>query len=300
MSASKTVATKPIYEDTPLNKHFAPALPDAASAARAVGAHRLARQGLTAIGSLLMVAFALATSPASAEVPRSADGHPDFSGIWQTLGNVDSGLEAHAVRRDAPPGPGIVEGGTIPYKPEALAKREQNFADRAHADPARQCFTLGTPRGVYYPEPFQIFQRDRDLTLLFQTSHRARTIHTNDSSHPEGPIGFWFGDSRAKWEGDTLVVDVVDFSGDTWLDSAGNYHSENLHVTERWKLLDENTLQYSATLEDPQVYTRPWNINVLLHRHREANFQIIENTCYTLDYDQYYPVPESVQSTPSS
>src|SRR5690606_9114289 len=117
--------------------------------------------------------------------------------------------------------------------------------------------------------PFQIFQRERDVTLLFQHSFRARTIHTNDSLHPEGPIGFWFGDSRAQWEGDTLVVDVADFNADTWLDGSGNYHSDALHVTERWTLLDENTLQYEATLEDPQVFARPFDISVLLYRHRE-------------------------------
>jgi hypothetical protein len=249
---------------------------------------------------IFLASLVLTATQAAAEIPRTAAGKPDFSGIWQTLSNADYGLEAHAARKDAPPAPGIVEGEAIPYKPAALAKRDKNFAARATADPASQCFSLGTPRGVYYPEPFQIFQRDRDLTLLFQFSHRARTIHTNNSLHPEGPIGFWFGDSRAEWQGDALVVDVVDFTADTWLDRAGNFHSEQLHVTERWQLLDENTLQYSATLEDPEVYTRPWNIHVLLYRHREPNFQLVENTCYTLDYDQYYPVPESTPATPSS
>ncbi len=226
-----------------------------------------------------------------ADIPRTRDGHPDFSGIWQTLSAADSGLEAHASRPDAPPGPGIVVGGFIPYTEAALTQRQRNFDARATADPAAQCFSLGTPRAVYYPEPFQIFQRERDVTLLFQFSHRPRTLHTNGSVHPEGPIGFWFGDSRAEWEGDTLVVDVADFNADTWLDSAGNFHSDQLHVSERWQLLDENTLQYEATLEDPGVYTQPWTLSVQLHRHREPGFQLIENTCYTHDYDQYYPVP---------
>ena len=234
----------------------------------------------------------LASSMAGAQdIPRTAAGKPDFSGIWQTLSAADYDLEPHSVRRDGPPGPGIVEGGEIPYQPWALEQKQKNFAAREAADPRLHCFSLGTPRGVYYPEPFQIFQRDRDLTLLFQHSHRARTIHTNDSLHPEGPIGFWFGDSRAQWEGDTLVVDVVDFLGDTWLDRAGNFHSDGLRVTERWTYLDANTIDYRATLEDSNVYTRPWNLGVILHRHREANFQLIENTCYTLDYDEYYPVP---------
>jgi hypothetical protein len=243
---------------------------------------------LRAAGAAALLATAV---PAQADIPRTADGHPDFSGIWQTLSAADYGLEAHAARPDAPPSPGIVEGGVIPYTDAALAQRERNFAARETADPAKQCFSLGTPRGIYYPEPFQILQRDRDVTLLFQFSHRPRTIHTNGSLHPEGPIGFWFGDSRAQWEGDTLVVDVADFNADTWLDRAGNFHSDQLHVTERWSFVDENTLQYEATLEDPHVYTRPWKLSTLLHRHREPNFQLIENTCYTHEYDQYYPVP---------
>ena len=289
------------HEDTLLNNHQAPVFLNSGFAAvRPALAPGFARQASRVFAPLLLALLALTANQAAAEIPRSAEGQPDFSGIWQTLGNANDGLEAHGARKDAPPGPGIVEGGVIPYQPWALEQRSKNFAARETADPATQCFSPGTPRGVYYPEPLQIFQRDRDLTVLFQSSHRARTIHTNNSLHPEGPIGFWFGDSRATWEGDTLVVDVVDFSGDTWLDRAGNFHSEDLHVTERWQLLDENTLQYSATLEDPKVYTKPWNISVLLYRHREPGFQLIENTCYTLDYDQYYPVPAADQSTPSS
>jgi len=245
--------------------------------------------GLLALGLALLV---MAAPQADAgEIPRTPEGRPDFSGIWQTLSAADSGLEPHSARRDAPPGPGIVAGGLIPYQDWALKKRDQNFAQRASADPALHCFTPGTPRGIYYPEPFQILQRSTDLTLLFQHSYRARTIHTNGSVHPEGGIGFWFGDSRATWEADTLVVDVADFNEQTWLDSAGNFHGSNLHVVERWRFIDEHTLQYEATLEDPDVYTRPWEITVILHRHREPGFQLIEHTCYTLDYDDYYPYP---------
>lgn len=240
----------------------------------------------SALGALLFVSQAV-----HAEHAPAAGAHPDFSGIWQTLSAADSGLEAHGSSPGIAPSPGVVEGGVIPYQPWALAERAKNFAARETSDPANHCFSLGTPRGIYYPEPFQIFQRDRDLTLLFQHGFRTRTLNTNASVHPEGPIGFWFGDSRARWEGDTLVVDVADFNEDTWLDSTGNFHSDQLHVTERWRLLDENTLSYRATLEDPKVYTRPWNINVTLHRHQEENFQLIENTCYTHEYDQYYPVP---------
>ncbi|MGH9158873.1 MAG: hypothetical protein ACRD2X_02645, partial [Vicinamibacteraceae bacterium] len=200
-------------------------------------------------------------------------------------------LEPHSARTDAPPGPGIVKGHVIPYQPWARERRKKNFEARATADPRTKCFTLGTPRGIYYPEPFQVFQRERDVTILFQFGHSVRTIHTNGTVHPPGHIDFWLGDSRGRWEGDTLVVDVVDFNRETWLDRAGNFHSNALHVVERWRFVDANTIRYEATLEDPKVFTRPWEIGVLLHRHREPSFQLIENYCYTLDYDEYYPVP---------
>ena len=233
-----------------------------------------------------------ATAAAARTVPRTADGHPDFSGIWQALSDADYDLEPHGPRRDAPPGLGVVEDGAIPYLPAALERRKQNFAGRADADPRTRCFTLGTPRGIYYPEPFQILQRPRDLTLLFQFGHSVRTIHTNGTAHPEGHLDFFLGDSRARWEEDTLVVDVTDFNDETWLDRSGNFHSDALHLVERWTYLDANTIQYRATLDDEKVYARPWTLSVLLHRRREPGFQLIENYCYTLDYDQYYPYPK--------
>jgi len=251
----------------------------------------ISNKGFTAVGSLV-AGLVLSASVYASDIPRTSEGRPDFSGIWQAHSGPEFDLEPHGYRKDAPPGPGVVEGGFIPYQDWALEERNRRFASRLTEDPRLQCFTLGTPRAVYYPEPFQIFQDEDAVTLLFQFSHRARTIHTNGSVHPEGGIGFWFGDSRAQWKGDVLEVDVVDFNDQTWLDRAGNFHGENLHVVERWELVDANTIRYEATLEDPDVYTRPWSLSVLLHRHREPGFQLIENTCYTLDFDQYYPVPQ--------
>ena len=247
---------------------------------------------VAALVALVGVAPILAQGRTS-DIPRTAEGHPDFSGIWQTLSAADYDLEPHSTRKDAPPSAGVVAGGAIPYLPAALEQRRKNFANRAAADPRTKCFTLGTPRGIYYPEPFQIFQRSRDLTLVFQFGQSVRTIHTNGTQHPDGHIDFWLGDSRATWEGDTLVVDVTDFNDQTWLDRAGNFHSDRLHVVERWTLLDANTIEYSATLEDPQVFSRPWTLTVQLYRHREKGFKLIENYCYTLDYDQFYPVPST-------
>jgi hypothetical protein len=225
------------------------------------------------------------------KIPRAAGGKPDFSGIWQTTSAADDDLEPHVARKDAPPGAGIVDGGgAIPYLPAALAQKQKNFAARDSADPRLKGWTLGTPRAVYYPEPFQIFQRARDLTLVHQFGHSVRTIHTNGTTHPGGEANeFWLGDSRGHWEGDTLVVDVADFNDETWLDKAGNFHSDALHVVERWSFLDPNTIEYKARIEDKKVFSAPWSISAILYRHREKNFQLIEDYRFTLDYDQYYP-----------
>jgi hypothetical protein len=227
---------------------------------------------------------------AGAKIPRGADGKPDFSGIWQTTSAADYDLEPHAARKDAPPGPGIVDGNVIPYLPAALEQKKKNFAARNTADPRLKGWTPGVPRAIYYPEPFQIFQRTRDLTIVHQFGHPVRTIHTNGTTHPTGDTHeFWLGDSRGRWQGDTLVVDVTDFNDETWLDRAGNFHSDAFHVVERWSFLDANTIEYQATLEDPKVFSRPWNIGVILHRHREKNFQLIEDYRYTVDWEPYYP-----------
>jgi len=240
--------------------------------------------------AVALAAALVVPAAASDQIPRLPSGKPDFSGIWQTTSSADFDLEPHAGRRDAPPGKGVVEGDSIPYLPEALAQRQRNFERRTALDPRLKCWVLGVPRSVYYPEPFQIFQRDRDLTLLHQFGHQVRTIYTNGSKHPlDGEQGFFLGDSRGHWEGDTLVVDVADFIDLTWLDRAGNFHSDRLHVVERWKYLDANTIEYHATLEDPEVYSRPWSLKVNLFRDRDPNAQLIEDYCFTLEYEQYYP-----------
>lgn len=257
--------------------------------ALATAAALLALVPAAAVGQASPGAQAAANAPAPA-IPRLASGKPDFSGIWETLSEADYDLEPHAGRRDAPPSPGVVEGGAIPYLPGALARKQANFAARAKEDPRLKCWVLGVPRGVYYRAPFQILQRDADLTLVHQFGNQVRVIHTDGSLHPvDQHQELFLGDSRAKWEGDTLVVDVTDFNEETWLDRAGNYHSEALHVVERWSFVDKDTIAYSATLEDPKVFSRPWTVNVLLHRRRDRDFQLIEDYCYTLEYEQFYP-----------
>lgn len=247
---------------------------------------------LKTIGRCALVSIFILTGvsvQAAEKIPRLSNGKPDFSGIWQTTSSADYGLEPHNSRVDAPPSAGVIEDNVIPYLPKALEQRNKKFAERAKLEPSLKGWTLGVPRGIYYPEPFQIFQRARDIHIIFQFGHSIRTIHTNKTEHPEINNDLLLGDSRGKWDGDTLVVDTISFTDKTWLDRAGNFHSADLHVTERWKFLDSNTIDYSASLEDPQVYSRPWTINIILNRHREPNFQLIEDYRFTLDFDDFYP-----------
>ncbi len=238
---------------------------------------------------VLTLLSGIGTAGAEGKIPHLPDGKPDFSGIWETTSAADYGLEPHGNRDDAPASAGIVEGNVIPYLPKALETRNQNFEHRKTDDPRFKGWTLGTPRGIYFREPFQIFERPNDLKIVFQFGQSVRNIFTNASEHPDNANGWLLGDSRGKWDGDTLVVDVQDFTDKTWLDSSGDFHSPDLHVIERWKFLDADTILYRATLEDPQVFSRPWNIDVILYRHRERNFQLIEDYRFTLPFDQYYP-----------
>ncbi|HTE41670.1 MAG TPA: hypothetical protein VK629_12615 [Steroidobacteraceae bacterium] len=224
----------------------------------------------------------------TAGIPRSASGKPDLSGIWQTLSTADWDLEPHHARADSPAGLGVVDG-PIPYQEWALLKKKENFANRVSLDPAAKCFMPGIPRATYKPFPFQIFQSEHQLTVLYEFGETARTIHANGSKHPDGHIDWWLGDSRGHWEGDTLVVDVIHFNDKTWFDRAGNFHSDELHVVERYTLIDRDTIEYHATIEDPKVFTRPWSINLLLYRHKEENFQLLEYKCFAFDLEKDYP-----------
>ena len=111
----------------------------------------------------------------------------------------------------------------------------------------------------------------------------TRHIYADATPHPKGPIDSWFmGDSRGRWEGNTLVVDVIHFTDQTWFDRAGNFHSEALHVVERYTPTDRDHIAYEATIEDPKVFTRPWKIAMPLYRRQERNVQLLDYECYSL------------------
>jgi hypothetical protein len=218
-------------------------------------------------------------------IPRTADGKPDLSGIWQVLDNsIDGNVEPHAASYGIRGGQGAIvdpPDGKIPYLPAALKKRQDNYKNRAK-DPVAYCYKPGVPRITYLPYPFQITQTPKMMQITYEFVHNYRSVYLNESEHLPG-IDFFNGDSRAKWDGDTLVVDVANLNDDpehpTWFDSTGNYHSDALHVVERWTSTGPDTMLYRATMEDKKVFSRPWTIEVLLYRHQEKNFRIMEYEC---------------------
>jgi len=222
---------------------------------------------------------------AAPAIPRGADGKPDFSGIWQVLDDSANGnVEPHAASYGIRAGQGVIvdpPDGMIPYLPAALPKRQENFKNRTK-DAYAYCFKPGVPRISYIPFPFQITQTPNWIQITYEFVHSHRNVYLNNSPHLPG-IDFYLGDSRAKWEGDTLVVDVRNINDDptraTWFDSVGNYHSDQLTVVERWTFDGPDHIVYRATMTDPKVFSREWTIQVLLYRHKEPNFRVLEYEC---------------------
>jgi hypothetical protein len=215
--------------------------------------------------------------------PKAWDGHADLSGIWQARNRAYVSVEPRTPSLGMPGSLGVIvdpADGKIPYRPEALARRQENYAKRATADPVNNCFMPGVPRLMYMNFPFQIFQSAKYVIVASEYVHIYRTIYVDGSKHLDG-IDFWNGDSRGRWEGDTLVVDVANFNGMTWLDMAGNYHSDRLHVVERFTRTADDVLMYQATLEDPNVFTRPWTIRMPMYRNTEPNARLLEYECHS-------------------
>jgi len=238
---------------------------------------------IRAIVVAAVVALALAPKPAASQaLPRTPDGKPDLSGIWQAVNTAAWNILPHPAEAGVPAGLGVVEGNDIPYRPEAAAKQRENHANRATLDPGTKCWLPGVPRATYMGFPFQIVQTPSQTSILYEYAHTSRNIFMN-SQHPKGPIEWWMGDSRGRWEGDTLVVDVVHFNDQTWFDRAGNHHSEQLHVIERYTLMSANHIDYEATIEDAKVFTRPWKMSMPLYRRLDPNMQILEYECYVFD-----------------
>jgi hypothetical protein len=238
---------------------------------------------LSVLGVTLFATVALQAQVSPRAIPRTLDGKPDLSGVWQVVNTAAWNIQNHVAEKGVPGGIGVVEGNEIPYQPWAQTKKAEHARNRSTADPESKCYLPGVPRTTYMPYPFEIVQTPASTAIMYEYVHALRTIFTDGTSHPDGHIDWWMGDSRGHWEGDTLVVDVVDFNDQTWFDRAGNFHSDQLHVVERYTLIDSDHIQYDVTIEDPKVFTRVWKMSMPLYRRIEKDVQVLEYECYAFD-----------------
>jgi len=247
-----------------------------------------------------ILALTLSQLEGQTQTPRTSRiaGHPNFNGLWQAMTEANWDILAHGARPgpaqfgalfSEPAGVGIVEGNEIPYQPWAAQKQKENFKNRWTADPEAKCYMPGLPRASYMPYPFQIVQGNKDILFVYEYASSNRIVHME--KHSEAPVDSWMGWSNGHWEGDTLVIVANGFNDLSWLDRAGNHHSDALTVTERYSIMPGtggNVLNYEARLEDPKTYARPWTIRMPLYRRVEANAQLLEYKCVEFSEELLY------------
>ena len=240
-------------------------------------------------GMLLFVHIALGQTSAE---------QPNLNGVWQAFGTAHWDLEGHNASKTSatrtlgalgaiPAGMSVIEGDTIPYQDWAIEKRNENRGDWQKHDVGVKCFIPGIPRSTYMPLPFQILQGENKIFIAYEWGSNSRVIHL-DRPGTEAQLPSWMGYSLGHYEGNSLVVEVSAQMADAWFDSVGNFHSENLKVTERYTPMGPNHLQYEATIEDSEVYTRPWKIAMPLYRRMEENARILEFKCVEFAEDAMY------------
>ena len=244
---------------------------------------------------------AASAGQAAYRAPRAADGHADLNGIWQALNEANYDIEAHNARPAlvvrpgpygpvpatpvlalgaigaVPPGLGIVEGGELPYQPAAREQRKKNQENWLTADPEIKCYLPGVPRATYMPYPFQILQSQAAIAIVYEYAGAVRNLYLKDPG--PAPVDSWMGQSVARWDKDTLVVDVTNLSDQTWFDRAGNFHSDALHVVERYTRTSPDVIAYEATIDDSKTFTRPWKMSMALYRRQEKNAQLLDFKC---------------------
>jgi hypothetical protein len=236
-----------------------------------------------------------ASAPTRWSPPRLADGQPDMQGHWIS----DAVGAAHSVEDGRDPADDVIQARVgernpivvvdppdrrIPYQPAAAARRAQLLRDiftptqPEHVDPHVRAFLDGVPRNNYVPGGMQFIQRPGSVLIVYESNHSYRVIPLDGQPHVGPQVKLWMGDSRGRWEGNTLVVDVTNFTDRTWIDSHGSFHSDALHVVERWTLVSADRIDYEATLEDPKVFTRPWKMAFQVNRNKQAGYEIFEDT----------------------
>jgi hypothetical protein len=263
--------------------------------------HRVSlhRRAAAFAATAVAVTFAL-IGPSSAQQanPARIGGKPNLNGVWQAIGTAYWNVEDHSAMglgdfwqlgaiAAVPAGQTVVDGdGKIPYLPAALAKRDENRAGWPKSDPEAKCYMPGIPRATYMPYPFRIVQGDSDILFVYEFASANRIVHMSD--HQEPPVDSWMGWSNGRWDGDTLVIEVTGNNDQTWFDRAGNHHSALMKVTERYTPMGENHIQYEATIEDPETFSRPWKISMPLYKRIDKNVQVLEFKCVEFSEELLY------------
>ena len=260
---------------------------------------RLKVFGMALAAVVAAASFSAAAAPA--KIPRTPDKRPDLNGVWQVLNTANWDIEPHGPRAAlafrpgpvvpvpakevvalgavgaVPAGPGVVVGGTLPYKPEARALRDENRADWLNRDPEIKCYLPGVPRANYMSFPFQIIQGRDETLIAYEYAGAVRNLVFKDPG--PAPVDSWMGQSVASWDGDTLVVKVTGQLDSTWFDRAGNHHSAGMTVVERWTLMDADHLRYEAEITDPETFTRPWKMSMILYRRVGEDARLQQFKC---------------------
>jgi hypothetical protein len=254
----------------------------------------------TAVTVWLVPLSSLTGQTRAPAVPR-VNGKPDLNGLWQAVNTANWDIQAHSARpalamrpgpvvpvpaREVlafgavgaiPGGLGVVDGDELPYKPEALKKKQENQDNWLSRDPEIKCYLPGVPRATYMPFPFQIVQSDRAFFISYEFAGAVRNVYLKDPGPPQ--VDSWMGQSVGRWDGDTFVVDVTGFNDQSWFDRAGNHHSASMKVTERYTMTDADHIQYEATIDDPETFTRPWKMSMPLYRRVERGAQLGQFKC---------------------
>jgi len=217
----------------------------------------------------------------SYQPPRTPDGKPDLQGFWRGVPSGTENVEEHPKTDDDDGGKSLIidpADGKIPYQPWAKTRQAENRG--TYIEPNVPCFPSGVPRSLYVPTQIEILQSPGYVLILFERAHTYRIIPTTPQPHVGSSIAMWMGDSRGKWESNTLVVDVTNQNGKTWFDQAGNFHSARAVMTERFTLIDSNTIHYQVTIDDPSIYTRAWTMAFPMRRNTQKGFRLLEEACH--------------------
>ena len=290
------------------------------------------------MAAIVTVAAVASLTPVSAagqtwNPPRTPDGQPDIQGYWVPQGptggmtfptyTLEGGhpfderqtaiagenaaganaqqwsraLKAQSVVVDPPT-------GKIPYQPWALARRQENLAAHTHPtkpeqiDGRARCYLAGVP-GTTYGGDSQIVQTPGYVVLLQEFGHAPRIIPLDGRPHLGEHIRLWQGDSRGRWEGNTLIVETTNTTAKLF-DHIGDFHSDAVRVVERFSFDRPDTIRYEATIEDPKVFTRPWTIGLTLARNTEPGFELLEEACIEGERDSKRMVHSAPATKPAT